>query len=44
MWYNKVKPNGYIIFDDTNWTTTQKAQQLLVEKGFTNTYIFSIML
>ena len=34
LYWDKVKPNGIWIFDDTNWATTQKAQTLLVSKGY----------
>jgi hypothetical protein len=30
----KVKPGGIWIFDDTNWETTKKAQEKLLEKGY----------
>jgi uncharacterized protein YdaT len=33
IYYPLVKPGGYIWFDDTNWTTTNKAQQWLAEQG-----------
>ena len=33
-WYNKVKIGGYWAFDDSDWATTLKAQQLLVDKGY----------
>ena len=38
LYWNKVREGGYWIFDDTNWPTTQKAQRLLVSKGYTETY------
>ena len=38
LYWTKVKEGGYWIFDDTNWPTTQKAQLLLVSKGYTETY------
>jgi len=38
MWHEKVDKNGFIIFDDTNWPSTKKAQQLLIEKGFEQIY------
>ena len=38
LYWNKVKKGGYWIFDDTNWTTTHKAQKLLVEFGYTEVY------
>jgi predicted O-methyltransferase YrrM len=34
LWYDKVKPGGYWIFDDTDWPTTKKAQDVLVGKGY----------
>ncbi len=33
IYYPLVKPGGYIWFDDTNWTTTRKAQDWLAEQG-----------
>lgn len=30
----KIKPGGWWIMDDTNWDSTQKAQELLLTKGF----------
>jgi hypothetical protein len=33
IYYPLVKHGGYIWFDDTNWTTTNKAQQWLAEQG-----------
>jgi len=38
MWYVKVSKGGFIIFDDTNWPSTKKAQGLLLEKGFEEKY------
>jgi predicted O-methyltransferase YrrM len=38
LYWNKVRPNGIWIFDDTIWTTTFKAQELLVSKGYTEIY------
>ena len=38
LYWNKVKEGGYWIFDDTNWPTTQKAQGLLLSKGYTEIY------
>jgi hypothetical protein len=38
LYWNKVKEGGYWIFDDTNWPTTQKAQILLLSKGYTEHY------
>jgi Methyltransferase domain len=37
-WTPKLKAGGFWIADDTNWPTTQKAQKLLVEKGYTELY------
>ena len=34
LWYDKVKIGGHWIFDDTDWPTTQKAQELLLTKGY----------
>lgn len=34
LYYNKLKIGGYWIFDDANWPTTQKAQKLLISKGY----------
>jgi hypothetical protein len=34
QYYDKVKINGFWIFDDTDWETTQKAQKKLVAKGY----------
>lgn len=31
-WYPKVRAGGYIIFDDANWATTQKAVNYLSER------------
>jgi predicted O-methyltransferase YrrM len=38
LYWNKVNDGGYWIFDDTNWPTTQKAQDLLLSKGYTEYY------
>lgn len=38
LYWNKVKSGGYWIFDDTNWETTQKAQTLLLSKGYEEVY------
>lgn len=37
-YYNKVKRGGIWVFDDTNWETTQKAQAMLISKGYTELY------
>lgn len=34
LFHFKVKSGGYWISDDTDWDTTQKAQELLMSKGF----------
>ena len=34
LYYSKVKPGGIWCFDDTNWPTTQKAQNILCTKGY----------
>ena len=34
LYCNKVKPNGYWVFDDTDWATTKKAQLSLLSKGY----------
>lgn len=34
MYHSKVRSGGYWISDDTDWATTQKAQELLQDKGF----------
>lgn len=38
LYWDKVIPGGYWIFDDTNWETTQRAQHLLESKGYTEIY------
>lgn len=38
LYWNKVRPGGIWIFDDTNWPTTQKAQSLLQSKGYSCIY------
>jgi hypothetical protein len=38
LYYKKVKINGFWIFDDTNWETTRKAQQLLLNYGYQEIY------
>lgn len=39
LYWMKVRKGGYWIFDDTNWATTQKAQDLLLTKGFEVVFI-----
>lgn len=34
-WAPKVRPGGVWVFDDSDWATTQAAQRMLVERGFT---------
>lgn len=34
LYWNKVKRGGFWVFDDTNWETTQKAQNDLKSKGY----------
>ena len=34
LYWNKVRPGGFWVFDDTDWPTTKKAQDLLVSKGY----------
>jgi len=34
LYKNKVKKNGIWVFDDTDWETTKKAQNLLVNYGY----------
>jgi len=34
LWYDKLKIGGYWVFDDANWPTTQKAQEILLKKGY----------
>ena len=38
LYHNKVKKNGIWVFDDTNWETTIKAQELLVNYGYEEIY------
>lgn len=35
MYFPKMKDGSYWISDDTDWATTQKSQELLMDKGFT---------
>jgi hypothetical protein len=34
-WAPKLRPGGTWVFDDSNWATTQSAQRMLIERGFT---------
>ncbi len=34
LWTPKVKPGGYWIFDDTDWPSTKKAQEVLLGRGY----------
>lgn len=34
LWTPKIRPGGYWIFDDTDWSTTQRAQLELASRGF----------
>jgi len=38
LYHQKVKPGGFWIFDDTDWSTTQKAQKNLISKGYEEYY------
>lgn len=38
LYWNKVRKGGLWAFDDTNWPTTQKAQPLLLSKGYAEIY------
>lgn len=38
LYWNKVKSGGFWVFDDTNWATTKKAQDLLLSKGYSEIY------
>jgi len=38
LYWNKVRVGGMWIFDDTNWPTTKKAQQMLVNKNYKEIY------
>jgi len=35
LWAPKMRPGATWVFDDSNWPTTQAAQRLLLELGFT---------
>lgn len=37
IWTPKIRKGGLWIMDDTNWPSLQKAQTLIVQKGFTMT-------
>jgi len=34
VWYNKVKMGGHWVFNDTDWESTKKAQDLLLNSGY----------
>lgn len=34
LYWNKVRVGGYWVFDDIDWPTTKKAQDLLLTKGY----------
>ena len=34
LYHNKVRIGGFWVFDDTDWTTTKKAQNILLTKGY----------
>jgi hypothetical protein len=34
LWASKIQRNGYWIFDDAHWPSTQKAQRELTQRGF----------
>jgi len=38
LYHKKVKINGIWVFDDTNWKTTKKAQDLLLTYGYEELY------
>ena len=38
LYHKKVKINGIWVFDDTNWETTKKAQDLLLTYGYEELY------
>jgi predicted O-methyltransferase YrrM len=33
-WTPKLRPGGFWVADDTDWSTTQRAQQMLIERRF----------
>lgn len=37
LWAPRIQQGGYIVFDDSNWPTTQAAQRLLLDYGFVET-------
>lgn len=39
-WHKKICPGGYWFFDDIDWLTTYRAQQILIEKGFTEIEVY----
>jgi predicted O-methyltransferase YrrM len=39
LYSTKIKQGGFWVFDDANWATTQKAQNLLLSKNFIEIYI-----
>jgi hypothetical protein len=39
LYSSKLKKGGFWVFDDTNWSTTQKAQDLLLSKQFIEVYV-----
>jgi predicted O-methyltransferase YrrM len=38
LYWNKVCKGGIWVFDDINWKTTKKAQELLIENGYEEIY------
>jgi hypothetical protein len=34
LWAPKIKPGGFWVFDDANWPSTQRAQHILLQRGF----------
>jgi len=39
LYSSKLKKGGFWVFDDTNWSTTQTAQDLLLSKQFIEVYV-----
>jgi hypothetical protein len=35
LWTPKIKPGGYWVLDDTDWASTKRAQEMLVDLEFT---------